>query len=151
MRWAGRLGIFSLSKGYDYWLWLAFLALLDQGVFCELCWGILLFSRLLSLGKRTSERNNVSFNGHMHKEHCMDCNHLILRCSPNEHISRNSIRWLKKPKEELRLQGELQSFFYYSYIILALLSPALIFYLWISNLQVPVLVGWGNSTHWRVT
>lgn len=108
MLWAGRLGIFSLSKGYDfaYLKWFAWSGSFLWAVF----WGIVLFSRLLSQGKRTLERNSVSFNGHMHKEHCMDCNHQIPRCLLNVHISQNSIRWLKKPKEELKLQGEQQSF-----------------------------------------
>lgn len=68
-----------------------------------------LFSRLPSQGKRISERKNVSLNGHMHKGPCMVCIHLIPRCSMSAVITLNLIRWLKRQKDELRLQGTLFS------------------------------------------
>jgi len=65
---------------------------------------ISLCCRLHSQGKRTLERNNVNFNGHMHKEHYMDYNQLT-PSSMSVHMSVNSIKWPKKLKGELKLQG----------------------------------------------
>ena len=102
----GRLGISCLSKGYKFTLLPAF-------YLSKLCisWFIHLYSfnRLLSQDKRILVRNNVSYNGLTPKEPCMVCNRLILRCSPRELISQNSITWLKKPKGELKLLGMLQN------------------------------------------
>jgi len=65
---------------------------------------ISLSCRLHSQGKRTLGRNSVNFNGHMLKEHCMDYNHLTAS-SLSVHMSMNSIKWPKKLKGELKLQG----------------------------------------------
>lgn len=88
------------------WMALVCWSTLFSGIFVIICfWLISLSCRLLSQDKRTSGRNSVSFNGHMHREHCMGCSHLTPRCLLSEYISQNSIKWLKKPKEELKLQG----------------------------------------------
>lgn len=108
MPWVGELGILSLNRGYELdW----FVGVL-YGVFVTSCfyWLISLLCRLLLQDKRTLGRSNVSFSGHMHREHCMGCNHLTQRCLLNERISQNSIKWLKKPKEEQKLQGRPQSY-----------------------------------------
>ena len=104
MLWVVGLGTLSLSKG---WVELFFLSLITPKlvlvfVLC-LLW-ISLCCRLHSQGKRTLERNNVNYNGHMRKEHCMDYNQLT-PSSMSVHMSMNSIKWPKKLKGELKLQG----------------------------------------------
>lgn len=66
--------------------------------------------RLHSQDKRTLGRNKGNFNGHMHKGHCMDYKHQTPNCSTSARISMNSIKWLKKQKGELKLQGTFFSF-----------------------------------------
>ena len=65
------------------------------------------FCRLLLQGKRISVKKNVNWNGHMHRGLSMDYTHLRPRCSRTEIFTQSLIRWQKRQKEELRLQGTL--------------------------------------------
>lgn len=104
MLWVGGLGILLLNKGYFYFA--PSTELLTDDFLLIMLWSSRFAGcRLRLRGKRTSGRNSGSYNGLMHKEHYMDCKRRMPKCSMTELTSPSSIRWPKKPKGELKLQG----------------------------------------------
>lgn len=66
----------------------------------------LCFCRLLSRGKRISEKSSANSSGPTHRGPYTGCKYRIPNCSMKITISQNSISWLRKQREELKLLGK---------------------------------------------
>jgi len=60
---------------------------------------------LLLQGRKILERKNANLNGRMRKGHFTVFTRQRPRCSANAQIIQSLIRWLKKLKDERKLQG----------------------------------------------